>query len=255
MILEEETYEKFGYYPNELKPQSHKRVLAACDGCEKIREIYQFSYHSLCNRCANKAEKSYMYGRSGENTPRFGQHHLEGTKQKIRNAQKGKKSAWFGKHHSEETKKKMGENHADRKGEKNPMFGKKGEKAPNFDKHPSEETRKKLREATKGENNPRWRGGISFEPYCQKFNNKFKEYIREKFGRICFLCNKTEEQNRRRLAVHHVNYNKSCGCDNDETCQFVPLCNSCNAKVNTNRKEWEKRINAKMQNKLTGWYI
>lgn len=28
MILEEETFEKFGYYPKDIKPQSHKKVLA-----------------------------------------------------------------------------------------------------------------------------------------------------------------------------------------------------------------------------------
>ena len=106
-----------------------------------------------------------------------------------------------------------------------------------------------------GENNPSWQGGISFEPYCTKFNNEFKEYIRNKFGRICFLCQKTEEENRQKLSVHHVNYNKDCGCDDDETCQFVPLCNSCNSKVNSNRKEWEKKIKAKMRNKLNGWFI
>ena len=107
----------------------------------------------------------------------------------------------------------------------------------------------------RNENSPNWQGGISFEPYCQKFNNKFKEYIRDKFGRVCFLCQKGEEENGRKLSVHHVNYNKDCGCDNDEACQFVPLCISCNSKVNYNRNMWEAKIKAMMQNKLNGWYI
>lgn len=106
-----------------------------------------------------------------------------------------------------------------------------------------------------GKNATNWQGGLSFEPYCLKFNEEFKEYIRNKFGRVCFLCPKTEAENGRKLDVHHVNYNKNCGCDNDETCQFVPLCRSCNGKVNKNRKEWEAEIKAKMQNKLNGWYI
>ncbi|MCK4348795.1 MAG: hypothetical protein KAW47_09285 [Thermoplasmatales archaeon] len=106
-----------------------------------------------------------------------------------------------------------------------------------------------------GKNSPQWKGGLSFEPYCIKFDFAFKEYIRDKFGRICFLCPKTEEENGKRLSVHHVNYNKDCGCDGDETCQFVPLCIGCNAKVNSNRKMWEKKIKDMMKNKLNGWYI
>lgn len=106
-----------------------------------------------------------------------------------------------------------------------------------------------------GKNHPAWQGGISFEPYCQKFNNEFKEYIRNKFGRVCFLCPITEEENGQKLSVHHVNYNKNCGCDDDKTCQFVPLCRGCNTKVNNNREMWEAKINAIMQNKLNGWYI
>jgi len=106
-----------------------------------------------------------------------------------------------------------------------------------------------------GENNPNWQGGLSFEPYCTKFNFAFKEYIRDKFGRVCFLCNKAEAEVGEKLSVHHVNYNKGCGCDTDETCQFVPLCRSCNAKVNGNRKEWEAKIKSIMKNKLNGWYV
>jgi hypothetical protein len=39
MILEEETYEKFGYYPSDLLPHSGKVILVACADCNKIRAI------------------------------------------------------------------------------------------------------------------------------------------------------------------------------------------------------------------------
>lgn len=116
-------------------------------------------------------------------------------------------------------------------------------------------SRKCVRKSKKGEANPAWKGGISFEPYCTKFNFAFKEYIRDKFGRVCFLCSKTEEENGERLSVHHVNYDKECMCNDNLTCQFVPLCRSCNSKINGNRKEWEAKIKAMMRNKLNGWYI
>ncbi|MCE7738394.1 MAG: hypothetical protein GPJ50_03355 [Candidatus Heimdallarchaeota archaeon] len=46
-------------------------------------------------------------------------------------------------------------------------------------------------------------GGESL--YCFKFNFEFKERVRDFFGRCCYLCNKNEEDNGRRLDVHHVN--------------------------------------------------
>ena len=110
-------------------------------------------------------------------------------------------------------------------------------------------------ENTRGENSVHWKGGSSFEPYCQKFNNEFREYIRDKFGRICFLCSKTEEENGQRLSIHHVNGNKNCGCDEDATCQFVPLCLCCHSKIRSKKVDWEAKIRVKMQNKLNGWYI
>ena len=96
-------------------------------------------------------------------------------------------------------------------------------------------------ENTRGENCPAWKGGISFEPYCPKFNDAFKESIREKFGRVCFLCPTTEEENGEKLSVHHVNYNKDCLCGELE-CEFVPLCRPCHSKTGSNRHYWEKLI-------------
>ena len=83
--------------------------------------------------------------------------------------------------------------------------------------------------------------GISYLPYCSLFNGKFKEKIRNEFGRQCFICGKSEDQNDRRLDVHHVNYDKNCLCDDSE-CYFVPLCNTCHLKTNANRWFWEKLL-------------
>lgn len=97
-----------------------------------------------------------------------------------------------------------------------------------------------------GENSPTWKGGLSFEPYCHKFNETFKELIREKFGRVCFLCPTTEEENGKKLSVHHTTYNKDCLCD-DSDCEFVPLCMSCHTKTNNNRDYWEQMIMEKLE--------
>lgn len=111
-------------------------------------------------------------------------------------------------------------------------------------------------ENIRGENSPVWKGGLSFEPYCSKFNEKFKESIRDKFNRTCFLCQTTEQeimelmrsQGKRayRLSIHHVNYNKDCLCD-DSQCEFVPLCIHCHAKTsNGDREYWENLIMEKL---------
>jgi len=82
---------------------------------------------------------------------------------------------------------------------------------------------------------PNWRGGISFEPYCEKWNEKFKERIRDKFGRKCFLC--PTKKDRIKLCVHHIDYAKNSICNGKEWA-FVPLCQSHHAATNWNRWYW-----------------
>ena len=58
MILEEETFKKFGYYPSDLKPKSNKRILVQCDDCGRIREIDRCNYTtSLCQSCTRKGKR------------------------------------------------------------------------------------------------------------------------------------------------------------------------------------------------------
>ena len=56
MILEEETFEEFGYYSSDLKHKSRKRVIAACNECGKIRVIRKQSYRAFCFSCAMKGK-------------------------------------------------------------------------------------------------------------------------------------------------------------------------------------------------------
>jgi len=100
------------------------------------------------------------------------------------------------------------------------------------------------RRSHSGKNHHSWRGGTSFEPYCHKFNNEFKEYIRNKFNRKCFLCGKNESDNITKsgktfkLSIHHVDYDKVDIC-NGKSWPFVPLCIFCHNKTNDrNRHHW-----------------
>ena len=109
--------------------------------------------------------------------------------------------------------------------------------------HRSEETRRKMRENHadyNGEKNHQWKGGISFEPYCPKFNDEFKERVRIFFGRTCQLCDHIWQPGEKKLAVHHVNYHKDSCCDSSIIPLFVPVCpGSCHTKTGHNRIFWE----------------
>jgi len=88
-----------------------------------------------------------------------------------------------------------------------------------------------------GPDHPSWKGGLSKLPYCFKFNEEFKEHIREKFNRKCYICPKTEAENKRKLAVHHIDYNKNSICNGKEWA-FVPICTKHHSETNGNRWYW-----------------
>jgi len=123
-------------------------------------------------------------------------------------AQMGENNHNYGKAFSEETRAKMS---VSKMGENNPM------------------KRPEVRAKIKGENNSSWKGGISFLPYCPKFDNLLKEQYRNLYGRICGYCGKSELENGCRLSIHHIDGNKMQGCD-DHDWVLIPLCRSCNSK-------------------------
>jgi hypothetical protein len=86
-----------------------------------------------------------------------------------------------------------------------------------------------------------WRGGISYEPYCEKFSDEFKERVREFWNRHCVECGIPEEESGKRHSVHHVNFNKKACCD-DSKPLFVILCHSCHSETNFNRDYWRERF-------------
>jgi hypothetical protein len=85
-----------------------------------------------------------------------------------------------------------------------------------------------------GNNNYNWKGGISFEHYCEIW--KDKDYKRSIFERDEYECkNPGCWKNSKKLTVHHIDYNKkNCHPNN-----LLTLCNSCNARANTNRDYWK----------------
>ena len=191
----------------------------------------------------------------GKDHPWYGKHHTEESRKKMSLSRMGNTNS-KGKKKSPETCRKISES---KKGKKYPNCRRdvSGEKNPNFGKPRPLEVRLKISEARKklkgkikfspearlhigqaktGENNPSWKGGISFEPYCVKFNREFKERVRAFFEYQCVECG--TYQKKPKLAVHHVTFNKKACCDNSIPL-FVPLCKSCHSKTQFNRPFWE----------------
>ena len=144
---------------------------------------------------------------------------------------------WLGKKFSEKHKKKIKEAH---KGKKKPwvknlpqIFKKgyipwiKGKKSP----WTSERLRK-----LKGEKNPSWKGGKSFEPYTTDWTETLRRSIRERDNYICQLCSQYGN------TVHHIFYDKK-NCN--PKC-LITLCKKCNSKVNFNREYWIRYFKERM---------
>ena len=268
MINREATIRWKGYDPDDLAPNSHSKVWAVCERCDRGRWVRKQQYRKLCFSCSRargwkhteESKQKIRDSKTGENNPMHGKPQTDEHKAKISAANKGKHVGkdhhMYGKHHTPETIKKMTKYGAEASNWKGGPVKKickwcGGE----FDvaKYVADITffckrscwAKWASKNRRGEDNPAWRGGVSFIPYCPKFNNAFKESIREKFGRVCFLCPTTEEENNQKLSVHHVRYNKDSLCDESEQV-FVPLCRRCHSKTNYNREYWEDLIIQKM---------
>ncbi len=169
---------------------------------------------------------------------RLGKHHSVESKIKMSLVQKGRipwnknKRGIF--HHTEEWKKNKSES---MKGNK---FGHHLSWCKGLTKNTNETIRKReerrietiKNEGTfKGEKNPTWKSGKSFEVYPLEFK-LIKEYIRQSDNLKCKLCGM--EQNGRKLDIHHIDYDKK----NNLSDNLISLCRSCNDKANFNRDWW-----------------
>jgi len=106
-----------------------------------------------------------------------------------------------------------------------------------------------------GENNHNWNGGSSFDPYCPKFNEEFKERVRAFFEYQCQMpgCGHIWKPGEKKLSVHHINFLKDSCCNPSIPRLFVPLCSGkCHIKTNGNRSYWEKLFTELIMTKYNG---
>ena len=118
----------------------------------------------------------------------------------------------YGRKHSEETKKKMSLARL-----KNPTRRKW-----------TIQQRKEVSGRYLGEKNPNWRGGKYKEKYSYIFNQQLKDIIRTQYNFICQMCGKPELECKKRLSIHHIDYDKQ----NNNTKNLIPLCTKCHMKTN-----------------------
>jgi len=100
-----------------------------------------------------------------------------------------------------------------------------------------------------GERSPAWKGGMSFLPYCYRFNTKLKDKIRVRDDFTCQNCG--IDENGQKHNIHHIHYDKeNCFAD------LITVCNSCNAKANFNRDTWEAYYMNKLNDRgLLHWTL
>jgi len=176
---------------------------------------------------------------SGDRHPLFGKHHSKETRQKLSETNSGHITTI-------ETRQKLSERMS---GSGNPRFGVKLSEdqiarqskslKEFYEENP--DVKEKLSICKLGNKNYNWKGGISFEPYCPKFNHDLKERVRAYFNFQCVTCGKSESENGKALSVHHVEYNKQACCDGKPV-QFAALCHRCHSKTNFDRENWEAMI-------------
>lgn len=171
----------------------------------------------------------------------------EETRKKIGAASKGRPSPKKNKTYeeiygdqAEEEKRKREESHL-------------GIPSGMLNKHHTKEAKQKLcdffgGDTYIGENNPNWKGGISKSPYPFDFDEELKELIRKRDYNTCQLCGKSEEENGRKLDIHHIDYVK----ENLNPSNLISLCRSCNVKVNGTRKYWINFFQLKLKIRKIG---
>ena len=219
----EATLQRFGYHAGELSASSPKNVIAVCVECGSRRVVSKSAYRDKCPDCAF-AQRSYprdynMYSiDDAETFAKFGYHSSTLSPKSCQKVVAV--CVECGRHR---------------------IVQKQGWTATCQQcSSVSYENRRKRSANSQGISYDEWESFATDSPYCPKFNDACRESNRDKYGRACFLCRKTEaESGDRRLSVHHVDMNKDQGC-NGHTWKLVPLCRSCHAKAHSDT--WKSRI-------------
>jgi hypothetical protein len=158
--------------------------------------------------CIKRSERN-----RGENNPMFGVHltHSEETRQIMSEKARGKPKS--DTHKENMSKSRIGKKMAPLSEERKRKIGEFFKNIPR-----TQQWRDNIGATKKGDKHHNWQGGISFFPYCPKFNDTLRENVRSRFHGKCVFpgCGKTKEENKgRKLHVHHVFVEKMTCCEHN----------------------------------------
>lgn len=182
MIDEARTLEMFGYTSDELKPRSHKKVVAVCDECDSVRRVNMGAYRELCHSCALTKANIKRAAPSDHN---------------VRSIDDGETFRRFGHHAYDLSPNSAGIVVAVCVG-----CGKVRETPKQFYAdlcHPcrnkSANNRQKVSATRQGMSYNDWDGYATEHKYCYKFNEDCRERNRSKYGYRYFVCGKPQSEN------------------------------------------------------------
>lgn len=238
MMQIQSTIRWMGYDPTTLSPGSHKKVWDICASCGMAILRARREVGRLCIRCVRKGIPLPIDVRKKMSAASIGKVFTPEHRESIRQAAKRRLSdpknhPMYGRTHSPESIKKM----------RNVKLGKQvsdetraklsdacmGEKNGFYGKTHSKESRQSMSATKQHLSYDEWEEFAKDQPYCPKFNEVCRESNREKYDRQCFVCSKPESENvlssgkHIKLSVHHIDMDKTQGCDGHEW-RLVPLC-------------------------------
>ena len=114
-----------------------------------------------------------------------------------------------------------------------------------------------LKVAKRKEEHPNWQGGKSYEPYPLEWVNELRESIRKRDHYKCKLCLVPQQECKRKLSIHHIDYNKN----NLNKDNLISLCQDCHGRVNYRREDWQNFlsilaiINFEKENNIIKTYL
>jgi ribosomal protein S14 len=278
MILEDLTFQTFGYHTKDLKIGSHKKVINKCDERGKIRESEFRKPFNLCKSCGRKGEKSANYGKKFP--PEFGLKISIKLKDRYR---KGEIVPWD-KGLTKETDERI-MNSSIRMVNNNPMnYGEYRKKAgdanrgkktwnsgitseddsrilaginhPKYGMEVSIDTRRKISTANRGKrcglDSPNWKGGKTSLLLLLRSSSNMIDWRKAVFERDNYTCKICGDNHGGNLNAHHIIYLKNLiKIHNIKTREEssnhlelwnisngITLCEKCHKLVHKNKGKW-----------------